>query len=103
LQLARYGILTRGSVLTEAMTPNFFDTYRVMSAMEDQGTTRRGYFVAGLGAAQFALPGAVDRLREATSSGWRLLAACNSITVFPSTLQTALVANELCRVHKEIS
>ena len=42
--------------------------YPVLRAMEEQGSVRRGYFVAGLGAAQFALPGAVDRLRSATAS-----------------------------------
>ncbi len=77
LELNRYGILTKGSVLTEAMTPSFFEAYRVLAAMEDQGATRRGYFIDGLGAAQFALPGAVDRLRDTTKSGMVLLAACD--------------------------
>jgi ATP-dependent Lhr-like helicase len=39
--------------------------YPVLRALEESGRARRGYFVAGLGAAQFALPGAVDRLRAA--------------------------------------
>ena len=76
-ELMRYGILTKGSVLTEEMTPSYFDVYKVLSAMETQGVTRRGYFIEGLGAAQFAVPGAVDRLREEVTTGMVLLAACD--------------------------
>jgi len=76
-ELTRYGILTKGSVLTEAMTPSYFDVYKVLGAMETQGVTRRGYFIENLGAAQFAVPGAVDRLREDADSGMVLLAACD--------------------------
>ncbi|HZO67701.1 MAG TPA: ATP-dependent helicase [Kribbellaceae bacterium] len=61
--LDRYGIVTRGSVLTERTPGGFAAVYKVLSAFEESGRCRRGYFVAGLGAAQFALPGAVDRLR----------------------------------------
>ena len=76
-ELMRYGILTKGSVLTEAMTPSYFDVYKILTAMETQGVTRRGYFIENLGAAQFAVPGAVDRLREEAGSGMILLAACD--------------------------
>jgi ATP-dependent Lhr-like helicase len=41
----------------------FSAVYDVLKAMEEAGKVRRGYFVAGLGATQFALPGADDRLR----------------------------------------
>jgi ATP-dependent Lhr-like helicase len=61
--LDRYGVVTRGSVITERTPGGFAAVYKVLSAFEDSGRCRRGYFVAGLGAAQFALPGAVDRLR----------------------------------------
>ncbi|RZT26534.1 Lhr family ATP dependent helicase [Kribbella sp. VKM Ac-2569] len=61
--LDRYGIVTRGSVITERTPGGFAAVYKVLSAFEESGRCRRGYFVAGLGAAQFALPGAVDRLR----------------------------------------
>lgn len=61
--LERYGIVTRGSVTNEGVVGGFSSMYRVLSALEDTGTTRRGYFVEGLGAAQFAIPEAVDRLR----------------------------------------
>jgi ATP-dependent Lhr-like helicase len=50
-------------VITERTPGGFAAVYKVLSAFEESGRCRRGYFVAGLGAAQFALPGAVDRLR----------------------------------------
>ncbi len=62
-QLDRYGVLTRGSVLTENTEGGFGAAYRALSTLEESGQCRRGYFVEGLGAAQFALGGAVDRLR----------------------------------------
>ncbi|MDT4891100.1 MAG: ATP-dependent helicase Lhr and Lhr-like helicase [Pseudonocardiales bacterium] len=61
--LDRYGLVTRGSVAGERVTGGFAAVYPVLKAAEEAGRTRRGYFVEGLGAAQFALPGAVDRLR----------------------------------------
>jgi ATP-dependent helicase Lhr and Lhr-like helicase len=62
-QLDRYGVVTRGSVLTENTEGGFGAAYRALSSLEEAGQCRRGYFVEGLGAAQFALTGAVDRLR----------------------------------------
>jgi ATP-dependent Lhr-like helicase len=61
--LERHGILTRGALGTERMPGGFAAVYRVLRAMEDSGRVRRGYVVEGLGAAQFAVPGAIDRLR----------------------------------------
>jgi ATP-dependent Lhr-like helicase len=61
--LDRYGIVTRGSVAAERLPGGFSAVYRVLSAFEEAGRCRRGYFVEGLGAAQFAADGAVDRLR----------------------------------------
>ncbi len=61
--LDRYGIVTRGSVVSERINGGFAGVYPVLKAAEESGRARRGYFVEGLGAAQFALPGAVDRLR----------------------------------------
>jgi ATP-dependent Lhr-like helicase len=61
--LDRYGLVTRGSVAGERITGGFSAVYPVLKAAEESGRARRGYFVEGLGAAQFALPGAVDRLR----------------------------------------
>ncbi|MFI6759569.1 ATP-dependent helicase [Micromonospora sp. NPDC050417] len=63
LLLERHGLVTRGAVAAEGVTGGFAAVYPVLVAMEERGAARRGYFVEGLGAAQFAVPGAVDRLR----------------------------------------
>jgi ATP-dependent Lhr-like helicase len=63
LMLERYGIVTRETVLAEGIPGGFAALYGEMSNLEMLGTARRGYFVEGLGGAQFALPGAVERLR----------------------------------------
>ncbi|HEX5861777.1 MAG TPA: ATP-dependent helicase [Nocardioides sp.] len=61
--LERHGVVTRGAVVGERTPGGFAATYRVLSAFEESGRCRRGYFVAGLGAAQFGTAGAIDRLR----------------------------------------
>ncbi|MEV1286977.1 ATP-dependent helicase [Micromonospora sp. NPDC049679] len=61
--LERHGVVTRGAVVAEGVTGGFSAVYPVLAALEERGAARRGYFVEGLGAAQFAVPGAVDRLR----------------------------------------
>ncbi|WP_456844833.1 Lhr family helicase, partial [Cellulomonas sp. P5_C6] len=61
--LDRHGILTRAVAPAEGIGARFADVYRVLSALEQGGQVRRGYFVERLGGSQFALPGAVDRLR----------------------------------------
>jgi ATP-dependent Lhr-like helicase len=61
--LQRHGIVTRGAVMAERVPGGFAGVYTVLKAMEEAGRCRRGYFVDGLGGAQFALPGAVDRMR----------------------------------------
>jgi ATP-dependent Lhr-like helicase len=61
--LERHGVLTREAARGEGVAGGFAGVYPVLRAMEESGRSRRGYFVAGLGGAQFALPGAVDRLR----------------------------------------
>jgi ATP-dependent Lhr-like helicase len=66
--LDRHGVVTRGAVMSEGLPGGFAATYRVLSAFEESGRCRRGYFVAGLGAAQFGAPGAVDRLRAGSDS-----------------------------------
>jgi len=62
--LERHGVLTREAVRGEGAAGGFAGVYPVLRAMEEAGRIRRGYFVAGMGGAQFALPGAVDRLRS---------------------------------------
>ena len=61
--LDRHGIVTRGAVVAEGTVGGFAAVYRVLAALEETGRIRRGYFVEGLGAAQFASAGAVDRVR----------------------------------------
>jgi ATP-dependent Lhr-like helicase len=71
LLLERYGIVTREQVLAEGVPGGFSTLYDSLSALETLGAARRGYFVEGLGGAQFALPGAVERLRSAREDGAR--------------------------------
>jgi ATP-dependent Lhr-like helicase len=63
LLLERYGILTRELVLAEGIQGGFAALYDSLAQLETLGICRRGYFIEGLGGAQFALPGAVERLR----------------------------------------
>ncbi len=61
--LERYGVVTRGSVVSEGVTGGFALVYRTLTGFEETGRCRRGYFIEGLGAAQFATAGTIDRLR----------------------------------------
>ncbi|MDH2425155.1 ATP-dependent helicase [Sphaerisporangium sp. TRM90804] len=61
--LERHGVVTKGAVAAERLTEGFSTVYPVFRAFEESGRCRRGYFVEGLGGAQFALTGAVDRMR----------------------------------------
>src|SRR6202165_3406241 len=72
--LQRYGVLTRETVVAEGWAGGFAALYPVLRAMEESGRIRRGYFVEGLGGSQFALPGAVDRLRALRDSGGGIVA-----------------------------
>lgn len=63
LLLARYGLVTRETAHAEGLPGGFSAIYGVLSAMEDAGQVRRGYFMAGAGALQFAWPGVLERLR----------------------------------------
>jgi ATP-dependent Lhr-like helicase len=69
LMLERYGILTREQVRAEGLSGGFSGVYAELSQLETLGVARRGYFVEGLGGAQFALPGAVERLRAGGGVG----------------------------------
>jgi ATP-dependent Lhr-like helicase len=64
LLLERQGIVTRDGVRGEGVPGGYAPVYRELRKLETVGVCRRGYFVEGLGGAQFALPGAVERLRE---------------------------------------
>ena len=70
--LDRHGVVTREAVMAEDVEGGFSAIYPILRMLEEAGRIRRGYFVEGLGAAQFAQPGAVDRLRavrEAPQTG----------------------------------
>jgi ATP-dependent Lhr-like helicase len=69
LLLERYGIVTREQVLAEGIPGGFSAIYPELSQLETLGVARRGYFLEGLGGAQFALPGAVERLRARAAGG----------------------------------
>lgn len=62
--LSRYGIVSREMALAESFPGGFQHIYKILKSMEEAGRVRRGYFIEGLSGAQFALPGAVDVLRE---------------------------------------
>jgi ATP-dependent Lhr-like helicase len=83
-------VVTREAVAAEGIAGGYASVYPVLRAMEESGRARRGYFVAGLGAAQFALPGAVDRLRAARDddgTGVRVLAATDPAQPYGAALQ----------------
>jgi ATP-dependent Lhr-like helicase len=87
--LDRHGVLTREAVRGEGHPGGFAGVYPVLRAMEESGRCRRGYFVAGLGGAQFALPGAVDRLRadrRDSAHGALVLAATDPANAFGLSL-----------------
>lgn len=73
--LERYGVLVKEALAREGVNGGFAGIYPVLKAMEEAGRLRRGYFVEGLGASQFAVPGAEDRLRNTVSRQDALLLA----------------------------
>ncbi len=84
--LDRYGIVTRDAVLAEGIPGGFTGLYPVLSGLEDVGQVRRGYFIEGLGGAQFGLPGAIDRLRATKDSGVVVLATPDPANPFGGIL-----------------
>jgi ATP-dependent Lhr-like helicase len=87
LLLERYGIVTREQVLAEGIRGGFAVLYDTFSKLETLGICRRGYFIEGMGGAQFALPGAVERLRAAPpSAGALVLAAADPAQPYGAAL-----------------
>jgi ATP-dependent helicase Lhr and Lhr-like helicase len=88
LMLERYGIVTRETVLAEGVPGGFSTLYAELGNLELLGTARRGYFVEGLGGAQFALPGAVERLRSLpeTEGDFQVLAATDPANPYGASL-----------------
>jgi len=67
--LARYGVVTRGSVVAEKLPGGFAAAYRILAAFEQAGRCQRVYAIEGLGAAQFGTGAAIDRLRAVRPGG----------------------------------
>ncbi len=88
LMLERYGIVTRETVLAEGVPGGFSTLYAELGNLELLGTARRGYFVEGLGGAQFALPGAVERLRSQpeVDGSFQVLAATDPANPYGAAL-----------------
>jgi ATP-dependent Lhr-like helicase len=86
LLLERYGIVTREQVLAEGIPGGFASLYDALSDLETLGVCRRGYFVEGLGGAQFALPGAVERLRSQGAPAVTVLAATDPAQPYGAAL-----------------
>jgi ATP-dependent Lhr-like helicase len=88
--LARYGLVTRGAVAAEGLPGGFSSVYEVFRGLEEAGRIRRGYFVAGVGAMQFALPAALERVRAAREPGERpevvVLAAADPASPYGASL-----------------
>ncbi|MCH8985880.1 MAG: hypothetical protein IIB04_04605 [Acidobacteria bacterium] len=84
--LDRHGIVTRDGVRAEGVRGGFSAIYPVLAALESAGLIRRGYFVEGLGGAQFARPTAVDVLRRAADAGPFVIGATDPSQPYGSTL-----------------
>ncbi len=87
--LERYGIVTRETVLAEGIPGGFSGLYGELANLETLGTARRGYFVEGLGGAQFALSAAIERLRSMRSDeagGPLVLAVTDPANPYGATL-----------------
>jgi ATP-dependent Lhr-like helicase len=101
--LARHGVLTREAVGAESIPGGFGIVYPVLKAMEDAGRIRRGYFVARLGATQFALPGALDLLRSlrvpSEPPGIVVLAATDPANPYGATLPWPHVPSAVARTN----
>ena len=96
--LARYGVLTREAVMSESIPGGFGSCYPVLKALEEAGRLRRGYFIAGLGATQFALPGALDLLRSLKDTPEQpeivVMAATDPANPYGSTLKWPAAAKD---------
>ena len=84
--LARQGVVTRDGVIAEGIPGGFSGLYPVLSSLEDVGSTRRGYFVEGLGGAQFGLPGAIERLRMPGDPGIVVMASTDPANPYGASL-----------------
>jgi ATP-dependent helicase Lhr and Lhr-like helicase len=91
--LERHGVLTRSAAAAEGVGAGYRDVYRVLSGLEERGAVRRGYFVEHLGGSQFALPGAVDRLRVDATDRSRIVEAELEVAERTAAVATGTGAN----------
>jgi len=84
--LDRFGIITKNVVLAEGVPGGFAGMYPALTSLEDVGSVRRGYFVEGLGGAQFGLPGAIDRLRSPVDTGLSVISATDPASAFGAAI-----------------
>ena len=84
--LDRHGIVTRQSVAAEGLPGGFTSVYPVLQHLEETGRARRGYFIERLGGAQFALPGAVDRVRSVPEHSITVLASTDPANPYGASL-----------------
>jgi ATP-dependent Lhr-like helicase len=93
--LERYGVVSREVAAAESLTGGFAGLYQVLKELEQTGKVRRGFFVEGLSGAQFAHPGAVERLRACREdvdgglpedAGCRLVCACDPANPYGALL-----------------
>jgi ATP-dependent Lhr-like helicase len=84
--LDRHGIVTRQSVAAEGLPGGFTSVYPVLQHLEETGRARRGYFIERLGGAQFALPGAVDRVRSVAEHSITVLASTDPANPYGASL-----------------
>jgi len=100
----RYGVITREAVAGEGIAGRFAGLYPIFKAMEEAGRVRRGYFIAGQGAAQFAAPGAEDRLRDQNSDAATehavVLAATDPANPYGAALKWPEGADEASRPQR---
>jgi ATP-dependent Lhr-like helicase len=84
--LDRHGIVTRQSVAAEGLPGGFTSVYPVLQHLEETGRARRGYFIERLGGAQFALPGAVDRVRSVPEGAITVMASTDPANPYGAAL-----------------
>jgi len=105
--LERLGIVTREGATAEDIAGGFSAVYPVLKAMEDAGRVRRGYFVEGLGAAQFALPGAAERVRAERElpdeTGVVILAATDPAQPYGATLAWPRDSDEARKSYQRVA
>jgi ATP-dependent Lhr-like helicase len=85
--LDRHGVVTRGAVVAERSAGGFAAAYATLRAFEETGRCRRGYFVEGLGGAQFAAAAAVDRMRSLPAAGALVMAATDPANAYGAALR----------------